>query len=87
MVLQLNLATYYVESSMLDYVNELLGLGSEPQPPLMAATPVEPTAPVHFDGQCPFPTSSPPPWALFHSLLLMADMLLRARQLGGVGVP
>eukprot|EP00438_Fugacium_kawagutii_P003209 Skav218054 [mRNA] locus=scaffold214:1429603:1436014:- [translate_table: standard] len=89
LVLQLNLATFHVESALLDYVSEMFGFGSEPQPPLMASPPVDQPIPLRYDAQqCPFPsTTSPPPWALFHSLLLVADMLLRARQLGGAGVP
>ena len=35
--------------------------------------------------QCPAPNTALPPWALFHSLLLLADLLLRARALGRVG--
>lgn len=88
MLLQLNMATFSVEAALLDHVNELFGFGTDPQPPMMSTSPA--ASPQQLRGevaQCPLPSSSPPPWALCHSLLLVVDIFLRTRHLGGAGVP
>ena len=87
MTLQLSMATAAVETSLIDFVDDMLGnegpttsLHSSRNPPEGHSRQIEPSM-----QRCPVPNAALPPWAIFHSLLLLADMLLRARALGRVG--
>lgn len=87
MTLQLSMATSAVEASLIELVDDMLGneghstsLHSSRSPPEGHSRQIESSI-----QQCPAPNTALPPWALFHSLLLLADMLLRARALGRVG--
>lgn len=87
MTLQLSMATAAVETSLIDFVDDMLGnegpttsLHSSRNPPEGHSRQIESSM-----QHCPVPNAALPPWAIFHSLLLLADMLLRARALGRVG--
>lgn len=90
MVMQVSLATSSTEEVVLQYMDELMAMGSSPSPsPVVPTSPSSSTASSLSASSQSLPPCSPnpnPPWSFLSCLLLVLDLFLRLRPMGGAGV-
>ena len=89
MVMQVTLATSSTEEVVLQYMDDLLAMGSISSPSYVVTTsPSPPMASSSSSASQTMPPCSPspnPPWSFLSCLLLVFDLVLRLRPMGGAG--
>lgn len=88
MLFQVTLATSSTEESLLQYLETFFTVGPAPPPVIEAAAPRMQSVPADSHVcplQAPCPHQPNPPWSFVSCVLLLADLLLRLRPMGGAG--